>query len=245
MSAGLRVETGHATSVGRVRTKQEDRYLDSGRMIAVADGMGGLARGDFAARTMIDALAERRMPDRTAQVRTELKRAINRAGHKIARSSHRGAECGTTVVGAVLGQATASPSWLIFHVGDSRMYSYENGDLECLTRDHSLVQELIDAGIISREQARYDPRRSIVTRAIGTSVSAEPSFRHVEATPRILIACSDGISDELTHEEISDIMRRYEGETLTDTARALVDAALESGGRDNATVVLARAVQRK
>lgn len=235
----LAIETGHATAIGHVRARQEDRLLCAPPIIAVADGMGGLSQGDIAAQAAIDALRAIRFPGSTVGARTEIKKAIVRAERTMSKAA---SECGTTLVGAVLGRATSKDSWLVFHVGDSRMYSYRDGELERLTVDHSVVQELVDAGMITREQARYDPRRGIVTRAVAAGAPSEPTFRHVEACGQILIACSDGISDELTDWEISDIMRRSEHRGLGAAAQELVDAALDSGGRDNATVVLARAV---
>ena len=244
VSTTVRIETGHATSIGRVREKQEDRLLDSAPMIAVADGMGGLSRGDFAAQTVIDALGSVTINGSTASARAEIKKAVHRASNKISKATtKRGGEgAGTTVVGAVFGRATSKDSWLVFHIGDSRMYCYEDGELTLLTTDHSVVQEMVDAGIMTLEEARYDPRRSILTRAVGTPESVIPTFRHVESRGQVLLACSDGITDELTNYEISDIIQEYENSDLTDIASAIVDAALKAGGRDNATVVLARAL---
>lgn len=239
------IETGHATSVGLVRDKQEDRYLDASPIIAVADGMGGLPRGDFAAQAVIDALGDITFPGPTASARSEIKKAVRRAAYKIARTTtakRGGHGAGTTLVGAVYGRATSKDSWLIFHVGDSRMYCYEDGELSSLTRDHSVVQDMVDAGIMNAEEARYDPRRNIVTRAVGTTHAVVPTFRHIESHGQILLACSDGVTDELTDWEMSDIMQEYENSDLSVIATALVDAALEAGGRDNATCVLARAV---
>lgn len=244
LSRIARIETGHATSLGNVREKQEDRFLDADPIIAVADGMGGLSRGAFAAQTVIDCLASITFTGPTAAARADIKKSIHRAASKISKATtKRGGEgAGTTVVGAVFGKATSKDSWLIFHIGDSRMYSYEDGELSLLTTDHSVVQEMVDAGIMTLEEARYDPRRNIVTRAVGTTESVIPTFRHVEARGQILLACSDGVTDELTNWEISDIMQEYENSELGDIASAIVEAALEAGGRDNATVVLARAV---
>lgn len=230
---GADIEIGSATAIGHVRQRQEDRLLAAPPVIAVADGMGGLEDGDMAAERMIEELTAMQLDGSTAQARAEIKRAIARAARAI------GPRSGTTVVGAVLARATATHSWLVFHVGDSRMYSYADGELEALTTDHSLVQELIDTGMLGREEARYDPRRSIVTRAVGADVCAEPAFRHVAASGQILLACSDGITDELSEWEIAEILGR--GGSLDHIAQALVEAALEAGGSDNATVVLARA----
>lgn len=238
------IETGCATSIGNVRVKQEDRFVDASPLIAVADGMGGLNRGDIAAQTMVDILSGISFTGSTVQARGEIKKAIERAGVKLAKlgSKKLGGESGTTLVGAVLGRGTAKDCWLVFHVGDSRLYSFDKGVLKALTRDHSVVQDLVDAGILTPGQARIDPRRSIVTRAIGTAVSSQPDFRLVEVTGQVLIACSDGITDELDDEDIEWILKEHEDSSLDEIAHALVDGALEVGGHDNATVVLARAI---
>ncbi|WP_182354055.1 PP2C family protein-serine/threonine phosphatase [Flaviflexus huanghaiensis] len=232
-ASDAQIVTGFATAIGHVRTRQEDRLLVAPPIIAVADGMGGLDAGDVAAEKMIGELESLNLDGSTAGARAEIKRAISRAERAIGPAS------GTTVVGAVLGLATAKHSWLVFHVGDSRMYSYVDGQLEALTTDHSLVQELVDTGVLSREEARYDPRRAIVTRAVGASICSEPAFRHVDAEGCILLACSDGITDELSEWEIEDIMGG--GGSLDDVAQTLVDAALDASGSDNATAILARA----
>ncbi|MGO1402542.1 MAG: PP2C family protein-serine/threonine phosphatase [Flaviflexus sp.] len=240
----MTIETGHATAVGHVRTKQEDRYLDAAPVIAVADGMGGLDRGDYAAETMIAALEDCTFGGTTAEARSAIKSAITKADTKLAkvRAKKNGGESGTTIVGAVLGRGTARDCWLIFHVGDSRLYTFEDGSLQQLTCDHSLVQELMETGMLTEAQARIDPRRSIVTRAVGTAVSSQPDFRLVEARGQLLIACSDGISDELDDEDIAWIISENADKDPSEIATALVDAALEMGGHDNATVVVARAI---
>ncbi|WP_054952312.1 PP2C family protein-serine/threonine phosphatase [Flaviflexus massiliensis] len=239
-----RIETGFATSIGNVRDKQEDRYLGGDPIIAVADGMGGLSRGDVAAETVIDTLSAITFTGTTVQARKEIRKALAKASAKLAKSAQKknASESGTTVVGAVLGRGTAKNCWLVFHVGDSRLYSFGDGELIPLTTDHSIVQELVDTGALTPAQARIDPRRSIVTRAIGTAVPAEPDFRLVEATGQLLMACSDGITDELDDEDIAWILEQNADLELDELAQKLVDSALEVGGHDNATVVLARAI---
>ena len=131
-------------------------------------------------------------------------------------------------------------NWTVFHIGDSRVYLWRGGELRRLTRDHSLVQELIDEGEISEAQARYHPRRSVITRAIG---SYGPCRLDVSAFPSqpgdLVLACSDGLSDQLDDTAIASVIVDVEAEeSLNGLAFALRDVALTQGGRDNVTVAL-------
>lgn len=237
------IEVGIASDVGLVRTRQEDRALARGTLIAVADGMGGLSRGDVAAQTAVDCLAVLGLDHpKTADARGAVRGAVAAANTEIQRTSARGAMAGTTLAGAVLGTATSREAWLVFHVGDSRVYEYRDGTIRRLTEDHSLVRELIRAGAITEEQARYHPQRAVVTRAIGTDEYSFPDFRLITNTGQVILACSDGVSDCLADEEIGRIiesgLERDDG--LDEIAHRVVDGALAAGGYDNATVVLAR-----
>ncbi|MDO5723863.1 MAG: protein phosphatase 2C domain-containing protein [Flaviflexus sp.] len=239
------IEVGSASDVGLVRTRQEDRRLHRGTLIAVADGMGGLSRGDVAAQTAVDYLSQLNLIEpKTSRARAEIRDAVARANVEISRSCPRGTMAGTTLAGAVRGQATSRSAWLIFHVGDSRVYEYSEGEVQRLTRDHSLISELVAAGVITPEQAKYHPQRAVVTRAIGTEAAAYPDFRLVTDTGQIILACSDGVSDCLEDEEIARIIEAglRDGEDLGEIAHLVVDGALAAGGYDNATVVLARSV---
>lgn len=242
------MEIAVATDVGLVRVRQEDRYLDTEPVLAVADGMGGLARGDFAAATVIECLATISGHQSTAQLRGQIRDAIDHAHDKITRDMRRSLQfgkktvtgAGSTVAGMAYGYGTAKNAWLVFNVGDSRVYQFD-GTLTQLTTDHSVVQEMVETGFITADEAHVHPRRNIVTRAIGTLVSHEPAFKLVEDTGQILIACSDGVSDELTHDQIEKIM--HTTPDLEKAAQSIVRAALAAGGHDNATVVIARTME--
>lgn len=242
------IEVGSASDVGLVRTRQEDRGLHRGTLIAVADGMGGLSRGDVAAQTAIDCLSALKLNNpATSAARAGIREAVARANEEIIRSCPRGTMAGTTLAGAVYGRATAKQAWLIFHVGDSRVYEYSEGKVRRLTKDHSLIGELLEAGVITPEQAKYHPQRAVVTRAIGTEVEAYPDFRLITDTGQIILSCSDGVSDCLEDAEIARIIEAGlgDGEDLDEIAHLLVDGALAAGGYDNATVVLARSGQAR
>jgi protein phosphatase len=137
----------------------------------------------------------------------------------------------------VLVEAEGAPHWLVFNVGDSRTYRLSQGRFGQLTVDHSEVQELVDTGQITEQQARTHPRRHVVTRALGTGDDAEPDvwLLPVEEGDRILV-CSDGLSGELTDEEICDVLSAVkEPQAAADT---LIEETLRSGARDNVTVII-------
>ena len=229
----MQISVAGVTDPGRIRFRNEDRYLLHPPMVAVADGMGGHLVGDRAAQAAVDSLA--RIPWRTvstADAASLLQRCVAEARTYIVSYVKDGVldttetrvnaqpGAGTTLAGALY--CVGEANWTVFHIGDSRVYLWRGGELRRLTRDHSLVQELIDEGEISEAQARYHPRRSVITRAIG---SYGP--------------CSDGLSDQLDDTAIaSGIVDVEAEESLNGLAFALRDVALTQGGRDNVTVAL-------
>ena len=144
---------------------------------------------------------------------------------------------GTTVTGAVLVEKAGVPYWLVYNIGDSRVYLLSSGVLEQLTIDHSIVQELIDAGQITPEQAETHPHSNVITRAVGFHEAPVPDFRliPVEKGMRLLI-CSDGLTKELTSYGIRHYL--LSSHTPAEASEKLVDAALGNGGRDNVTVIV-------
>ena len=139
---------------------------------------------------------------------------------------------GTTVVGAVVRKNRAC----IVHVGDSRAYSFSKGNLQRLTTDHSVVQELIDRGDITEEEARNHPHKNVITRAVGVQdmVDVDVSFLDLPEDSTLLF-CTDGLTNFVREEEISECLSQYSGETLLDL---LIEKALAGGGGDNVTVAL-------
>jgi protein phosphatase len=232
---------GAATDTGRHRGRNEDSLLAEGRVYAVADGMGGHAAGDVASGMIIDAL--RPLAHSDVLSTRELTQVIQAANDAIvARGFQRPPSLGmgTTVTGVALVSGADTPLWAVFNVGDSRVYRFRDGRLTQVTVDHSEVQELIDAGRMTPEHARTDPRRHIVTRALG-AVPAPPVDLWIlppEAGEQFLI-CSDGLTEELTDPEIEKVMAA--AATPADAAASLVDEALRAGGHDNVTVVVVAA----
>jgi len=224
---------GAATSVGRVRQVNEDSYLAVPPLFVVADGMGGHGSGDLASRIAIEdmsACVELR-PLFAEAVLTALEHA-NR--HIIERDEAN--RMGTTATGLAALETAGGDHLMVFNVGDSRVYRLSGGLLEQLTVDHSEVQELVLAGVITKEQARTHPRRNVVTRALGSDASMMPDHWLLPAIggDRYLV-CSDGLFSELPDEVILPLLAAG---TPQQAADALVSAANDAGGRDNVTVVV-------
>lgn len=229
--------------VGMVRKVNQDGYLARQAaerfVIVVADGMGGHVAGEVASRlavdTVWDILAEPGDPSSEDEA-GRLKRAIhgaNAAIHEAASAQASYAGMGTTVVAAL---ANLTRVWTS-HVGDSRAYLLSvEGTFTQLTEDHSLVNELVRRGQLLPEEAETHPQRHLLTRALGTlpAVAVECG-EWAWGEGDILLVCSDGLTSEVPRERLEATLRG--SGTLHDRVAALVDAALESGGRDNITIV--------
>lgn len=236
---GLRLEWAAASDVGRVRETNEDAALVEPGIFLLADGMGGHDCGEIASEIALRTLAEVGSDiDRTdAQLgMIDLLSAAQDSIESIETESERRA--GTTVTGMVLVTHDDAPHWLVVNIGDSRTYRLQSDSFEQLTIDHSQVQEFIDAGFLTPEEARTDPRRNVITRALGAGM-AEPQadFFSMAALPGdVLLLCSDGLTGELPDSEIADILR--ESRSAEVAAAALVEGALALGAHDNVTVLV-------
>ncbi|MDM4761534.1 protein phosphatase 2C domain-containing protein [Galbitalea sp. SE-J8] len=233
--APIRVEVGVATDVGTVRRVNEDSAIAEFPVFAVADGMGGHDTGDLASAAVVEALRalvgrERPQPE---DVTAALRRA-HAVVHELATRSERGA--GSTVAGVVLVAQDERPHWLVFNIGDSRVYRLRGERFEQLTRDHSIAQELVDDGLLAREDVPHFRGRNVITRAVGAEDSeADRWLIPVGAEERLLI-CSDGLTGEIGDDVVAAMLaRRMPAQHMAD---ALVAAALAAGGRDNVTVVV-------
>jgi serine/threonine protein phosphatase PrpC len=235
--AGLSLSVGHGTDRGLRRELNEDSYIASDPVFAVADGMGGHEAGEIASGMCVRALAT--IPQLSTGERSVtaavLQQYLVKADDSIREAT--GARAGTTLTGAVIVEQMGMPYWLVMNIGDSRTYRLSQGRFEQISVDHSEVQELVDAGEITAEQATIHPRRHVVTRALGTGDETEADYwlLPVEEGDRVLV-CSDGLTGELTDEHIYRILSTV-GHPQ-DAADALIQAALRSGGRDNVTVVV-------
>ncbi|GAB3105624.1 PP2C family protein-serine/threonine phosphatase [Isoptericola nanjingensis] len=227
---------GAATHQGARRRLNEDSFLARGSVFFVADGMGGHEAGEVASAAAVEALAPLGRSDVVGvdEVRCRV-RAAHDAVRAIETAPGRGA--GTTLSGVALTDQGGEPYWLVVNVGDSRTYRVADGALEQVSVDHSEVQELVDAGRITAEQALTHPRRHVVTRALGAPDDPEPDFWFlpVHAGDRMLV-CSDGLTAELPDRRVAELLM-VEPDPQT-AAERLVGEALAAGGRDNITVIV-------
>lgn len=229
------------SDVGMVRSSNEDSGFAGNTLLAVADGMGGHAAGELASSAAIATLAE--LDDEslaTGDVLTSLDDSVVSAAERIAEfvaMDPARAGMGTTVTAIAWRDGRIA----VIHVGDSRAYLLRDGELTQITRDHTYVQSLVDAGTITEAEARVHPRRSLLLRAIdGNQVpERDISVREARAGDRYLL-CSDGLSGVLTDPEIAEILASSPDPTATVTN--LVDRALDGGAPDNVTVVVADVV---
>lgn len=230
-----------ASDPGRLRPNNEDAVLldPSLGLAVVADGMGGYNAGEVAARTCCEALRAALADsagDTLATAGERLQaavRAANRAVFERAllEPSLRG--MATTVVAVLVEGARAA----VAHVGDSRLYRLRQGQLAPLTRDHSLVQEHIDAGLLDASLARATDYRNLVTRAVGIAPRVEVDIGTIDLQPGdTLLLCSDGLTDLLTDAQLARLL--CQGGPLEEAAQRLVQAANAAGGRDNVSVAL-------
>jgi protein phosphatase len=224
------------TDRGLRRAVNEDSLVARAPIFAVADGMGGHEAGDLASAAVATRLGERL--DRKFVAPEDIHSALREAVEDM--SEGAGASelgTGTTVTGVALTLSEGRPLWLVFNIGDSRVYRLAGGVLQQLTVDHSIVQQLLDAGMITPAEAEVHPHSNVITRAVGFNEDPVPDFWHVPivAGERLLI-CSDGLTKELTEHGVRHFLSI--GETPAEAARGLVDAALGNGGRDNVSVIV-------
>lgn len=225
--------SGSRTDIGRVRQHNEDSLIVAPPLYVVADGMGGHEAGEVASEIAVETIAMHAPRHADAQALGRAVRAANRAVFKAVGDGLGKSGMGTTVTAAVVEDLTVA----IAQVGDSRAYLVHHGVLQRITRDHSLVAELIEQGRITEAEARYHPNRSIITRALGSDPAMHPDLFEIDAGPgdRLLL-CSDGLSGMLEDEQIAALLLSIPDPQ--EAADALVDAANEAGGHDNITAVV-------
>jgi len=245
----MTIELHAAVDPGRARSNNEDSVAtdDAVALAVLADGMGGYNAGEVAsnmATSFIRSELGRWLREASSQASdAEVRRAMhicvdnaNRAIFNAANSNPQYAGMGTTLVVAVFRDNRV----LLGHVGDSRCYRLREGKLQQITRDHSLLQEQIDAGLITPEQAAFSANKNLVTRAVGVedTVLLE-THQHDVQQGDVFLMCSDGLSDMLDDAGIAEVLQQHE--SLESGTRALIDAANDAGGKDNISVILGRA----
>ena len=258
MGQRLRLDIGPQTDVGMVRDHNEDSlgvfedYQESfqlsqdmvnrkGRLYAVADGMGGHAAGEVASRKAINVLFRHYYEDMDIDLRRSLEQAFWAANaeiyaHAASNAAHSG--MGTTLVAAVV----QDDELLIANVGDSRAYLITNGQIRQLSRDHSWVNEQVEAGLLSEAEAQAHIYRNIITRSMGSRPEVDvDTFSTSLRAGDIVLLCSDGLSNEVPEEEILQIVTSHE--SAQDAAAQLIQAANRHGGNDNVTALVVRVVE--
>ena len=236
---GVVTKFGSRTDVGSVREQNEDSLIVNPPLFVVADGMGGHAAGEVASEIAVNTILELAPDHADAEA---LGHAVEEANRDIINAALAGEGregMGTTVTAAILER----DKLVIAQVGDSRAYLLHNGELTQLTRDHSLMANLIEAGQITPEEARFHPNRSVITRALGNDPDTLPDLYeiNVEDGDRLLL-CSDGLYSMLEDDEIAAVMRRVSDPQRC--ASTLVNGAIAAGGHDNITVIVADAEGR-
>ncbi len=233
----MKLKWGATTDVGMVRQQNEDAYLAEENLYIVADGMGGHNAGEVASALAVTTVkAGSKSGIHTMEQFRELVQQANTAIYTASLDDSTQSGMGTTLT-ALAVVPGEEPRVLVANVGDSRTYLFRNGALSRLSVDHSYVQELVNEGILTPEEARVHPRRNIVTRAMGIERSVMVDvFSHLVRTGDRLVLCSDGLVDEVADADIAVVLRQHSDPQ--DTAEALVMVANANGGRDNTTVVV-------
>lgn len=225
-----------ATDVGLIRTNNEDSMYVGRRLLAVADGIGGMPAGELASDTVIRALAPLDEAPEEAEPLSSLRAAIETANGQIRAAAESDEACGgmgTTVTALLL----SGDRLALLHVGDSRCYLMRDGVLAQLTKDDTYVQSLVDQGVLTTEDARRHPQRSLITQAVqGAQFTAACAVLTPRSADRFLL-CSDGLSDFVADEAIAETLRSCPDPERC--AELLVKLALQAGAPDNVTVVVA------
>jgi PPM family protein phosphatase len=225
------------TDTGRQRRGNEDAFFARSPLFAVADGMGGAQAGEVASHMAVEVL-EQGLPDGVGSIEERLSARVREANARIlelAQSDDHLAGMGTTLTAAYVGEDDLT----VAHVGDSRLYRLREGELERLTDDHSLVEELVRQGKLTPEEADEHPQRSIITRALGAEPGVEADSRTWPARAEdVYLICSDGLTSMVPEARVAAMIQG--AASLAAAGRTLIDAANDAGGRDNITVVLFR-----
>ena len=231
------------TDVGKVRKVNEDSLMAADGLFVVADGMGGHAAGDVASQLTVASFVDR-MSSGPLPI-ANLAGVIEHANATVmdhARDHHRQG-MGSTLVGVALADNGGAPNLVVFHVGDSRCYVSDDEGVRQVTRDHSEVQELVDRGEITAEEATTHPHRNVVTRAIGIDPAVFPDFVVLgPAASRRLMLCSDGVSGEVSFHDIERLLLDVT-RTPDEVAEQLMALVLAGRAADNASLIVVDVLQ--
>jgi len=251
-----KIEIVCQTDVGQVRDHNEDYVSSDDRigLAVLADGMGGLNAGEVASSMTVHLLMDelRAYAEGESVIEHELtesvglplktqvvRKAIEKANSSVFHVSQTQPHCkgmGTTIVVSMFYDNKLT----IGHIGDSRVYRFRDNNLEQVTKDHSFVQELIDKGLYTKDEARASSKKNVVTRALGVAPEVEPEVHEYKVKQGdVFLMCSDGLTDLVGDSDIEKTFREL-GSNLSITAGHLVEVANASGGKDNISVVLMR-----
>ena len=221
------------TDPGRMRRHNEDSYVIDPPLFAIADGMGGAQAGEVASRLATAALKDSGGNGAGEQRIADLIQEANRRVYNRSSTDPNTSGMGTTITVALVGDEQVA----FGHVGDSRAYLIRDARMEQLTEDHSLVNELLKTGKLSREEAESHPQRSVITRALGTDPDVDvDTFTVRTENGDLFLLCSDGLTDMVSEDAILDVVERHRDD-IKGALRALVKEANRGGGQDNITVV--------
>jgi serine/threonine protein phosphatase PrpC len=228
-------EHWEGTDLGRQRQGNEDNLFVQVPLFVVADGMGGAQAGEVASEMAVRSFGAGLPDGAPAEALVRVVEDANRAIHDRSRSDEKTRGMGTTVTAAYVGESEVT----IAHVGDSRAYLLRDGELIRLTKDHSLVGELVARGKLTEEQAEMHPQRSVITRALGSEPDVDVDV-HVFQARRgdLFMLNSDGLTSMVPEARVKPILEG--AASLANAGRQLIAAANEAGGRDNITVILFR-----
>jgi PPM family protein phosphatase len=258
---GLRLRCAMRSDPGRIRSENQDACAAAPELgiFLICDGMGGAAAGELASQLAAEAFLHSIGDSAGAAQKARLQGASNPPGLSVNPAQVRLEQAigaanlavfqraqkyralrgmGTTLVAALFETAETGRCAWVAHVGDSRCYLHRKGRLQQLTADHSLVEEQIEAGLLSRQQAEFSPVRNVITRAVGTQPTVLADIAEHKLDPGdLLLLASDGLTRELSDDHIAQILPTN-ATNLDRACEALIRAANASGGRDNITVLL-------
>lgn len=237
------LKTFSITNIGKKRKLNQDFVYTSEQPVGklpnvfiVADGMGGHKAGDYASKVTVETIVEEIVKSEETEAAAVLEHAIQTANTLIRKRAGESPDLegmGTTVVAATCNGDILQ----VANVGDSRLYITNRREIKQITRDHSLVEEMVRMGGIAREEARNHPDKNIITRAVGADDTVKPDFFTVKLDAGdMILMCTDGLTNMLEDEEIRMILE--ESRDMVEKAEELVKAANERGGRDNISVIL-------
>ena len=237
------IKTASRSDVGKKRQLNQDVVYSSElpvgnlpNLFIIADGMGGHKAGDYASRYAVDTIEKETLESLEENPEIILQKAISKANKDIREISHRNPDMegmGTTIVAATI----YGKYMKVANVGDSRLYIINGKKIKQITRDHSLVEEMVRIGELDRTSARNHPNKNIITRAVGVTASVVADFFDVELKDGdVILMCSDGLSNMLEDEEIRMIACAQRD--IIEKAEALVRAANNNGGKDNISLII-------